>query len=41
MGLAFGDLQKNWQPTGIHHGMDFGGQPTARTTHATGSRRFF
>jgi len=41
MGLAFGEFEKDRQATGIDEGVDFGRQPTARATHATGSRRFF
>jgi len=41
MGLAFSEFQKDWQAAGIDEGVDFGGQPAARATHATGSRRFF
>ena len=41
MGLAFGELEQDRQAAGVDQGMDFGRQPAARATHATGSRRFF
>ena len=41
MGLAFGELQQDRQAAGVDQGVDLGGQPAARTTHATGSRLFF
>ena len=41
MGLAFGELEHDRQPAGVHHSVDFGRQPAARATHATGSRFFF
>ena len=41
MSLAFGKFQGNRQTTGIDQGMDFGCQPAARATHATGSVVFF
>jgi len=41
MGLAFGQLQGDRQTLGIDERMDLRRQPTARTTHATGSIVFF
>ena len=41
MGLAFGELEHDRQTAGIDQRVDFGRQPAARTTHATGSRLFF
>ena len=41
MGLALGDLQRDRQAAGVDQRVDFGGQPAARATHATGSRRLF
>ena len=41
MGLAFGELEDDWQTAGVNERVDFRRQPTARTAHATGSRFFF
>jgi hypothetical protein len=41
MGLAFGQLERDRQATGIDQRMDFGGQAAPRATHATGSIIFF
>ena len=36
MGLAFAQLQRDWQPIGVDQGVDLGRQPAPRAPHAAG-----
>ena len=41
VGLAFREFQRDRQAFSVDQGVDLGGQPAPRATHATGSGVFF